>query len=102
MNDAITSTIAMAALRAADASGIAVDDLVSPKKQRRMVSETRYIVYLYLHRELKIPTSTIGRYFNQSKRNVWRGIQLLSEWSALYPDINQRCHTVIESIRGGC
>lgn len=101
MNDMTTNTIAKVTLRAADASGVSVDDLVSLKKHRK-ISETRYIVYHYLHKELKMPTSIIGRYFNQTKRNVWRGIQLLGEWTALYSDVSKRYDTIIENIRGGC
>lgn len=100
MEDKTTRIIAKITLAAAHVSNVDIVDLVSNKRHRK-ISETRYIVYYHLHKDLGFSASVIGKYFNQTKRNVLRGIQLLTGWANLYADVNERMNTIIEKIKEG-
>lgn len=68
----------------ASASGIAVADLLGPKKARKFARPRHAVMYL-AHRNTGKSTTQIGRFFNRDHTTVVYAIRAVSDRPHLYP-----------------
>lgn len=99
MGDNTTTAIANVILRASELCDIAPHDLISKSKKRK-ASEARYIVYTYLHYEVKLSSNTIGKYFGRSRINILRGIRILKGWMGYHAETKEKCESIIRELKG--
>lgn len=64
------------------------------------VCVVRYMIYAYLHNELKIPASKIGSIFGRTRVNVLRGIRVLKGWMRYHEDMKNEYLSIIQKIEG--
>lgn len=75
-------------------------EYVIGKGKRHKAGEARYIVYYYLHYEVGLSSSVIGRYFKCSRYNVLRGIRILKGWMEYHTEIKERYQSIVEKLKG--
>ena len=75
-------------------------EYVIGKGKRHKAGEARYIVYYYLHYEVGLSSSVIGRYFKCSRYNVLRGIRILKGWMEYHAETKERYQSIVEKLKG--
>lgn len=100
MQDDTVSTIADVVVQITTLRNVNIQDVVCSFKKKR-ISETRFMIYAYLHNELGISASKIGKYFNRPRRSILRGIQILKEWMQYHTDIKNEYGILVEKLKGG-
>lgn len=79
--------------------GVKAEDVVGYCTLRE-ACVTRYMIYAYLHNELKISASHIGEAFGRTRVNILRGIRVLKGWMHFHSEIKTEYQSIIEMIEG--
>lgn len=74
--------------------GIKRDELFS-KFNKHDICVVRYILYLYLHEEVKLSSFKLGKIFKRDRINILRGIRVLKGWMRYSADIKAKYDSVV-------
>lgn len=96
----ITQNIAGVVLRVSEICDISPRELISNSKQKKIV-EARYIIYTYLHYEMRVSSFKIGKYFNRHRINIIRGIRVLKGWMNYHAETKEKVELIISQLKGG-
>lgn len=66
----------------------------------RSVCVTRYMLYVYLHYNLRLPASKVATMFGRTRVNVLRGVRVLKGWMKYHQDIRDEFMDIIKQIEG--
>lgn len=81
------------------ARGVSADD-VTHESTLRDICITRYMIYAYLHNNMNVSASDIGKVFGRTRINVLRGIRVLKGWMRYHTEIKEEYHSIIKTIEG--
>lgn len=82
-----------------DARGVSATD-VTHESTLRDICITRYMIYAYLHNNMNVSASDIGKVFGRTRINVLRGIRVLKGWMRYHSEIKDEYHSIIKKIEG--
>lgn len=74
--------------------GITRDELFS-KSNKHEICVVRYILYLYLHKEVKLSSSKLGEIFRRDRINILRGIRVFKGWMRYCADIKAKYDSAV-------
>lgn len=66
---------------------------------RRAESLTRYMLWHYMHCELKISIGTLAKKFNRNRPSVFRGIRMIRDHMRLYKDVRSEYEMLVNELK---
>ena len=81
----------------AERSKVSVGDIMSDDTTRK-VCTVRYMIFTYLHINLRISGSRLSKIFGRTRESILRGIRILKGWMECYKDIQETYISIINEI----
>lgn len=77
---------------------VATEEIIGHRNTREFCV-IRYMIYEYLHNELRFSVSVIARFFGRTRANIFRGIRVLRGWFEYHEAMKDEYLSIINTIR---
>lgn len=81
----------------AEKANVSARDVMSNDITRK-VCTVRYMIFTYLHINLKVSGSRLSKMFGRTRESILRGIRILKGWMECYKDIYESYTNIINEI----
>lgn len=69
-------------------------------RRQKDVWNTRYMVWHYLHYELKMSANKLSVHFNRNRPSIFRGIRIIKHQMMFDKDLRKEYHRIIKEVEG--
>lgn len=68
--------------------------------RRAEIWYTRYMIWMYMHRELKVSASKLSDIFKRNRPSIFRGIRILEHQLMYHKDLREQYDSAVGKLRG--